>query len=54
MTSAYNNNDLIVNQEKLEWVTPKISLMDAEDTCGLGGKLRYGHEGTYGESLGTS
>ena len=54
MTSSDHNNDLVTSQEKLEWVTPKISLMDAEDTCGLGGKLRYGHEGTYGESLGTS
>ena len=34
MTSSDHNNDLIVNQEKLEWVTPKISLMDAEDTEG--------------------
>ena len=24
--------DLVPAQEKLEWVTPKISLMDAEDT----------------------
>ena len=27
-------NDLVPAQEKLEWVTPKISLMDAEDTEG--------------------
>ncbi|QNJ26082.1 hypothetical protein SynSYN20_01756 [Synechococcus sp. SYN20] len=26
-------------QEKLEWVTPKISLMDAEDTEGSGKTL---------------
>ena len=25
-------NDLVPAQEKLEWVTPKISLMDAGDT----------------------
>ena len=25
-------NDLMPAQEKLEWVTPKISLMDAVDT----------------------
>jgi len=27
-------NDLLAAQEKLEWVTPKISLMDAGDTSG--------------------
>ena len=32
MTSAEDRNDLVPAQEKLEWVTPKISLMDAEDT----------------------
>jgi hypothetical protein len=31
MTSA-DRNDLMPAQEKLEWVTPKISLMDAGDT----------------------
>ena len=31
-------NDLVPAQEKLEWVTPKISLMDAGDTEGT--KLR--------------
>ena len=36
MTSSDHNNfsDLVTSQEKLEWVTPKISLMDAEDTEG--------------------
>ena len=33
MTPA-DRNDLVPSQEKLEWVTPKISLMDAEDTEG--------------------
>ena len=33
MTSA-DRNDLMPAQEKLEWVTPKISLMDAGDTSG--------------------
>jgi hypothetical protein len=33
MTSA-DRNDLMPAQEKLEWVTPKISLMDAGDTEG--------------------
>ena len=33
MTSA-DRNDLLPAQEKLEWITPKISLMDAVDTEG--------------------
>jgi hypothetical protein len=33
MTSA-DRNDLVTAQEKLEWVTPKISLMGAGDTQG--------------------
>lgn len=33
MTSA-DRNDLVPAQEKLEWVTPKILLMCAEDTDG--------------------
>ena len=33
MTTA-DRNDLMPAQEKLEWVTPKISLMDAGDTEG--------------------
>ena len=33
MTST-DRNDLMPAQEKLEWVTPKISLMDAGDTEG--------------------
>ena len=32
MTSAENRNDLVTTQEKLEWVTPQISLMGASDT----------------------
>jgi hypothetical protein len=35
MTSA-DRNDLVPAQEKLEWVTPKISLMGAGDTEGSG------------------
>ena len=31
MTTA-DRNDFVPAQEKLEWVTPKISLMDAGDT----------------------
>ena len=34
MTSSDHNNDLVTSQEKLEWVTPKISLMEAENTEG--------------------
>ena len=34
MTTSADRNDLLPAQEKLEWVTPKISLMDAEDTEG--------------------
>ena len=33
MTST-DRNDLVPAQEKLEWVTPKISLMDAGDIRG--------------------
>ena len=33
MTFA-NRNDLVPAQEKLEWVTPQISLMGADDTNG--------------------
>ena len=32
MTSTTDRNDLMPPQEKLEWVTPKISLMEAGDT----------------------
>ena len=36
MTSAYDRNDVLVTaQEKLEWVTPKISLMGAGKTEGF-------------------
>jgi len=34
MTSA-DRNDLVPAQEKQEWVTPKISLMEAGDTANL-------------------
>jgi hypothetical protein len=34
MTATTDRNDLLPAQEKLEWVTPKISLMDAGDTDG--------------------
>ena len=33
MTSA-DSNDLVPTQEKLEWVTPKISLLEADKTAG--------------------
>ena len=38
MTSA-DRNDLVPAQEKLEWVTPKISLMEADKTAGAKSKL---------------
>ena len=47
MTST-DRNDLMPAQEKLEWVTPKISLMDAGETnskingCAEGSKLYTG------------
>ena len=34
MTTAADRNDLMPAQEKLEWVTPKISLMEAGETHG--------------------
>ena len=34
MTSS-ESNDLMPAQEKLEWVTPKISLVDAGETEGV-------------------
>jgi hypothetical protein len=34
MTTAADRNDLVPAQEKLEWVTPKISLMEAGITEG--------------------
>jgi hypothetical protein len=43
MTST-DRNDLMPAQEKLEWVTPKISLMEAGDTDG---KIGLPAEPTY-------
>ena len=34
MTSSDSNDALVTTQEKLEWVTPQISLMGAKDTEG--------------------
>ena len=45
MTSA-DGNDFVPAQEKLEWVTPKISLMGAGDTFGSGKKLNGGEIAT--------
>jgi hypothetical protein len=39
MTASADRNELMSAQEKLEWVTPKISLMDAGDTQATGKKL---------------
>ena len=43
MTSA-DRNDLVPAQEKLEWVTPKIALMEADKTAGA--KIPIGSEHT--------
>jgi hypothetical protein len=45
MTSA-DRNDLVPAQEKLEWVTPKISLLDAGDT-NVGAKYYHTSEHTH-------
>ena len=37
LMTSNDGNDLTPAQEKLEWVTPKISLMEAGDTAGKGG-----------------
>ena len=52
MTTAADRNDLMPAQEKLEWVTPKISLMDAGDT--EGNKLRSIPETNGGGNRGPS
>jgi hypothetical protein len=49
MTSA-DRNDLMPAQEKLEWVTPKISLMGAEDTEGKLEQLITENDTTSGPS----
>ena len=52
MTSAdRNDDDLVPAQEKLEWVTPMISLMGAENTNGS--KFNYRVEYTD-SNLGAS
>ena len=58
MTSGDSNdlmsalNDLMPAQEKLEWVTPKISLMDAGDTDG--NKPNAFVEGSFTPNRGVS
>jgi hypothetical protein len=52
MTST-DRNDLMPAQEKLEWVTPKISLMVAEETAGSG-KIIYAKEVNFGAGFGPS
>jgi hypothetical protein len=47
-----DRNDLMPAQEKLEWVTPKISLMDAGDT--EGGKGNYAKEMVLISPIGPS
>ena len=52
MTSA-DPNDLAPAQEKLEWVTPKISLMVAEDTEGTGKGAATKESGSNTQSKAT-
>ena len=50
MTSA-DNKDLVTTQEKLEWITPKISIMGAVDTSGglkITEPVEYGRSGEPG------
>ena len=52
MTSA-GGNDFVPSQEKLEWVTPKISLMEAGETEGqqkAGGQETGGPQSFFGPS----
>ena len=51
MTFA-DRNDLVPTQEKLEWVAPKISLMDAGETEGV--KPTTGIETSAGDPHGAS
>ena len=52
MTSTDRGDDLVPAQEKLEWVPPKILLMDAKDTEG---KTVYSYsERTNGPKFGLS
>ena len=55
MTSA-DRNDLVPAQEKLEWVTPKISLLDAGDTEGKVSNyaIEYIGSGIYKSRIGPS
>ena len=56
MTSS-ESNDLMPAQEKLEWVTPKISLMDAGETGGNAKIINLSNEvrcTPYGRICGAS
>ena len=50
MTSAEDRNDLVPAQEKLEWVTPKISLIIVEETFGSFKANKGFEEGITGPS----
>ena len=50
MTTAADRNDLVPAQEKLEWVTPKISLMDAGDTDNKDNYASPEEDAEYGPS----
>ena len=55
MTSADLNDLVPAQQEKLEWITPKISLMDADKTAGAKQgmhtrEIQYSLSSIYGPS----
>jgi hypothetical protein len=52
MTST-DRNDLMPTQEKLEWVTPKISLMVGAETDGTNKQNVGGEQGPFGDNLST-
>jgi hypothetical protein len=55
LMASVDPNDLMSSQEKLEWVTPKISLMVAGDTEGSNKTNRGGeYSGGIGPSSGPS
>ena len=49
-----DRNDLVPAQEKLEWVTPKISLMGAEKTEGKNNATLEFYNGIQQKTFGPS
>jgi hypothetical protein len=52
--SADHNDDLMPTQEKLEWVTPKISLMEGGDTDGKQSRWGRNESRWYNEAKPSS